>query len=90
MSRGGKFPIWKMEKLMEMVLLEFSLEDCAQALNVSAEVIEKGVQRTLRMSFAEWARILRKRQVKIARKAAKQGNSSARAWLKERNLLKEN
>jgi hypothetical protein len=65
------------------------LEDCAQVLNVPAEVIEKEVQRTMRMSFAEWVSSQRKRQVKTSRDLAKKGNANARAWLQQRNLLKD-
>jgi hypothetical protein len=89
MPRGRKFPIWKLEKLSDIVHREFSLEDWAQAFNESAEVLEKELQRAFHISFAELASMLRRRQVKITRKAAKEGNPHARAWLKERSLLKD-
>ena len=89
----GKLPEWKWEKLLEMVLKGFSLEDCAEILRVSPEVIEGDFENTFGMSFAEHSKEVeenvKRRELATIRDAARQGDARARAWLKERNLLKD-
>lgn len=89
-GRGSKFPEWKWERLLDMVFAGLPLEGCAEILEVSPEVIEKEVQGTLQMSFAEWVSIVEKRiKRKVILAEARKGDQRVRDWLKRHNLLKD-